>query len=135
MIYLFTSFPICWFKFWLVDLSFFKFCSTFNWPICMHPANNGVSWYPSYQKIFELAENFEQIYPTLSKLQNNLWFSSISYRIFQHFLPNNSKWFRSDNIFLKSYRKFDIKSCTSQKICQFHQDTRKVRIICRSCQY
>ena len=32
-------------------------------------ANNGVSWYPSYQKIFKLAENFEQIFPTLSILQ------------------------------------------------------------------
>ena len=33
------------------------------------PANNGVSRYPSNQKLFKVAENFEQIYPTLSKLQ------------------------------------------------------------------
>ena len=31
-------------------------------------ANNGVSRYPSYQKIFQLAENFQNIYRTLSKL-------------------------------------------------------------------
>ena len=32
------------------------------------PGNNGVSRYPSYQKIFQLAENFQNIYRTLSKL-------------------------------------------------------------------
>ena len=31
-------------------------------------ANNGVSRYPSYQKIFQLAENVQNIYRTLSKL-------------------------------------------------------------------
>ena len=42
-------------------------------------ANNGVSRYPSYQKIFQLAENFT----TLCQNWTNFpWISSISWKIF-----------------------------------------------------
>ena len=64
------------------------------------PANNYISWYPSsYQKIFELAKNVEQINPNLSKLQKKIWYSFISYRILHHFLPNNQNLTETGNNF------------------------------------
>ena len=45
--------------------------------------NNGVSRYPSYQKIFQLAEKFQYIYRTLSKLDE---FSVNFLSILQNFL-------------------------------------------------
>ena len=46
-------------------------------------ANNGVSRYPSYQKIFQLAENFQNVYRTLSTLDK---FSLKILSILQNFL-------------------------------------------------
>ena len=51
-------------------------------PTC-RPANNGVSWYPSYQHIFRLEENFQNNYRTLSKLDK---FSLNFLSILQNFL-------------------------------------------------
>ena len=45
-------------------------------------ANNGLSRYPSYQKIFQLAENFQNIYHTLKNWTNFPSISSLCCRIF-----------------------------------------------------
>ena len=62
------------------------------------PSNNGVSQYPSYQKIFQLAENFQNIYRTLSKLDQ---FSLKFLSIVQNFLWNFSDKAILDYIFAK----------------------------------
>ena len=108
--------------------------STTEHPVEMRPrhANNGVSWYPSYQKLFKLAENFEQIWPTLSKLQKNpLTFLKI--------LPNFPKIFAKISktrqyFFLNHRRKFNLKSWGlyfAENFFRFCQGTKKVRIIWR----
>ena len=52
-------------------------------PLKIRRANNGVSRYPSYQKIFQLAEYFRNIYRSLSKLDK---FSLNFLSILQNFL-------------------------------------------------
>ena len=49
---------------YLIVLNYKQECKTFY----SRPANKGVSRYPRYQKIFELAENCEQIYLIFLKL-------------------------------------------------------------------
>ena len=58
---------------WLVDctkwLGNLQNDQAYHWlKVYSRRANNGVSRYPSYQKNFQLAENFQNIYRTLSKL-------------------------------------------------------------------
>ena len=50
-------------------------------PFPNRPTNNGESRYPSYQKIFEIAESFEQIYPFCRNYKKNSL-------IFLYILPN-----------------------------------------------
>ena len=52
-------------------------------PLRIRRANNGVSRYPSYPKDFQLAENFQNIYRTLSKFDE---FSLNFFSILQNFL-------------------------------------------------
>ena len=55
-------------KYLALFLPRFIFCVSAKSEMSGRRANNGVSQYPSYQKSFQLAENFQNIYRTLSKL-------------------------------------------------------------------
>ena len=61
-------------------------------------ANDGVSRYPSYQKIFQPAENFQNIYRTLWKLGE---FSFNFLSVLQYFLWNYSDYAIFSHIFAK----------------------------------
>ena len=60
-----------------------------------------------------------------------LWFSSKSYRIYQHFQPKYKNLTKTGNIF--SWFIQEAQSVVFCRICfcKFRQDTRKVGIICR----